>query len=276
MMHAFPSRPLPHPVARLVRLGVYAACAAIGLLAAAGCSGPKEATAPGMPAAFPNHSADEIRANVAAPSDTLDRFAATARVTVQSPQRSGSFNAVVRHQRADSLFMSFNLFGIEGARMLVTRDSFYFYDKRQGQLLVGTREKAERVMPVPISSAQIFENMLGFVQPESGVDWTVEADSTLYFLTDPSGRTQVTIDPKRWRVIRYARTAEDGTVIEERLFHRFEAVDGVPIPRRVLFRRPQDDMMAELRYRDLDLTPGDLSFDLGVNSSVPRVGLPSR
>lgn len=257
-----------------LRPAVYAALMALFLVA--GCSSSKTVTAPGLPAAFPNHSASEIRTNIAAPTDTLDRFAGKARITVKSPQRNGSFNAVVRHRRADSLFMSFSLFGIEGARMLATPDSFYFYDKRNGQLLVGTAEKAEQVLPVPLSSGQVFENMLGLVRPESTINWTVKSDSTLYFLTDPSGRIQVTVDPKRWRVIRYAQESADGSLVEERLFHSFETVDGVQVPQRILFRRPGDDMMAELRYRDLDLTPGTLSFDLGVNGRVPRVGLPSK
>lgn len=245
------------------------------LLALAGCSGPQAATAPGLPAAFPNHSVADIRANIAAAHDTLDRYEATARLTVQSPERSGSFNAHVRQRRADSLLMSFNLFGIEGARMLMTPDSFFVYDKRKGQVMVGSVQQAEQVLPVPVSGDRVFENMLGLLQPESATTWSVEADSTLYFLTDPSGRTRVTVDPRRWRVIRYARESADGTLVEERLFHRFESVDGVQIPKRILFRRPADGMMAELRYKDVDLTPGDLSFDLGVGSDVPRVGVPS-
>jgi outer membrane lipoprotein-sorting protein len=263
---------LHRPAASLL---AYAACAAALLIALAGCSGPKATTAPGMPAAFPTHSASEIRANIAASQDTLQRYEAKARVTVKSPQRSGSFNANVRQRRADSLLMSFNLFGIEGARMLMTPDSFFVYDKRKQQVMVGSIRQAEQVLPVPVSGDRVFENMLGLIQPESAVDWEVSADSTLYFLTDPSTRTQVTVDPRRWRVIRYARKSADGTVVEERLFHGFTRVDGVEIPQRILFRRPADDMMAELRYKEIDLTPGSLSFDLGAGRSIPRVGVPT-
>jgi len=254
---------------------IYAACAAALVVALTGCSGPKATTAPGLPAAFPNHSASDIRTNIAGAQDTLQRYEAKARVTVKSPQRSGSFNAHVRQRRADSLLMSFNLFGIEGARMLMTPDSFFVYDKRKQQVMVGSIRQAEQVLPVPVSGDRVFENMLGLLAPDSGIEWEVSADSTLYFLTDPETRTRVTVDPRRWKVIRYARESADGTVVEERLFHRFKRIDGVEVPQRILFRRPTDGMMAELRYKEIDLTPGPLSFDLGAGNGVPRVGVPT-
>lgn len=241
------------------------------LMLVTGCSGPSVATRPGMPAGFPNHTASQIHGNIAAPSDTLHAFRADARVSVQSPVRDGSFNANVRQNRSDSLWMRFSLFGIEGGRMLVTPDSFYFYDTRKNRLTVGTTAGAEDYLPAPVASGQIFENMLGLVAPDPAVNWTVESDSTLYYLTSPDGRQEITIDPATWRVLRMVTRTADGSIAEERRFSNFESVNGILIARRVLFRRPPDDVLAVLTYSSITLNPTDLSFDLNVRDSARRV-----
>ena len=266
------SSPSPSPV----RSGRLCALALAAALLVAGCSSSRETTAPGaLPEAFPSHSVNQIRANLQQQSDTLRRFAASARVTVRSPERDGTFDADIRQRRADSLYMSFRLFGIEGARMLVTPDSFFFYDKRQQQMVVGPVSQADAVLPLPVSSNALFQNLLGFVVPPSTTNWEVAADSAQYYLTDPSGRQTVVVDPTRWRVVRYARRNASGTVVEERLFTDYMNVDGVAIPQRIIFRRPEDDALAMLRYRSVQLNPTDLSFALDVSDDVPRVSAPA-
>lgn len=223
-----------------------------------------------MPSAFPNHSVEEIRAHILQATDTLRSYRASARVTARSPDENRSFNAEIKHQQADSLFMRFSKFGIEGARLLVTSDSVFFYNSRQHSLNVGPVREVQEILPVPVSSDRVFANMLGLLAPAPATDWTVKADSSQYYLTDPSGRKRLTVDPSRWRVIRYARESADGTLIEERLFSKFKPTQGTLIPRRVIFRRPNDGLMAMINYRDIRLNPKNLSFSLDVPSKVPR------
>lgn len=242
-----------------------------------GCSGPAATTAPGvMPEAFPNHSADDIRTAIQRPTDSLRSFAADARVSVRSPGQSRSFNADVRQRRADSLFMRFTLFGMEGGRMLLTPDSVFFYDRRKSTLRVGPIAQARRFLPAPVASDEVFANMLGLVAPDPGTDWQVEADSTVYLLTDPTGRRQWTVDPSYWRVVRYVERAVDGRVLEKRQFSNFRRVEGVVVPHKVVFRRPADDLMAQINYENIRLNPPGLSFDLGVPSNLPRTPIGGR
>jgi hypothetical protein len=254
------------PRPRTICLGVL-----LGLIGLTACSGPARTTAPGtMPGAFPNHSAEDIRTSIRRPADTLRTFAADARVTVRSPSRNRSFNADVRQQRADSLFMRFSLFGIEGGRMLMTPDSVFFYDTRKQTLRAGPIEQAQRLLPAPVASGEVFANMLGLIAPDAGTDWTVTADSSLYYLKDPTGQRQWTIDPSRWRVVRYTEKRADGTVLETRKFSNFRLVRGVVVPHRVVFQRPSEDLMARIQYENLRLNPSGLSFDLEAPSNLPR------
>lgn len=241
-------------------------------LALVGCSSSREAVTPTLPEAFPNHTLAEIQSQLRpASTDTLQSFSANARVTVRSPQRNGTFNATVRQERADSLFMSLSLFGIEGARMLVTPDSFFVYDRRNQKLMLGALEDAGSMLPGPIASDDVFENMLGLLAPEASINWSVTSDSTRYYLSDPQERRRVVVDPIQWRVIRYAEYDADGTLVQERLFDDFKSVNGVRVPYRVVFRRPPDKTMALVDYRDLSLNPAGLRFDLNAPSDVRRV-----
>ncbi|PSQ67148.1 MAG: hypothetical protein BRD25_01645 [Bacteroidetes bacterium QH_1_61_8] len=101
-------------------------------------------------------------------------------------------------------------------------------------------------------------------------NWTVEADSSLYYLSTASGNREWTIDPSRWRVVRYKEKRRDGTVIENRHFSNFQMVDGVIIPHRVVFRRPPDNLMARIEYESIQLNPSNLTLDLQLPSKVPR------
>lgn len=236
-----------------------------------GCgSSAPTARSSGIPARFPNHSVDEIHERIARASDTLRTFSAKARVTVQTPQRNQSFNAVVRQQRADSLLMRFRLFGIEGGRLLLTRDSVFFFDTRKAILQVGSTAAAQRIFPAPVSSDRLFENMLGLLAPDPSAPWTLEADSSLYYLSGPQDRERFTVDPSRWRVVRYVEETTSGDVVQQRLFSDFRRVEGLLVPYRIIFRRPMDDLSAVITYREIDLNPSALSFTLDVPPQVPR------
>jgi outer membrane lipoprotein-sorting protein len=240
------------------------------MLVLSGCAGSAPTTAPGLPDAFPNHSADQIRTQIVGASDTVQSYSAKARVNVQTPQQNQSFNAVVRHRRADSLFMRFSLFGIQGGRLLLTRDSVFFYDTRNAVLRVGPVEAVQQLFPAPVSSAQFFDNMIGAIAPAARPDWSIQSDSTLYYLSDPADRQRYTVDPMRWRVVRYEKRSDTGTVLQKRLFSNFRSVDGLVLPRRLLFQHPPDDLRAVVTYKEMDLNPSDLSFRLNVPEQVPR------
>ena len=154
--------------------------------------------------------------------------------------------------------------------MLLTPDSVFFYDSREQTLRVGPVAQAQQILPAPVASDEVFANMLGLVAPDGLTDWAVTADSAHYYLSDPSGQRQWTVDPRRWRVVRYTKTDGNGTLLEERRFSKFKSAQGVTLPHRVIFQRPSDDLKARIDYKQIQLNPSGLSFDLGVPRNVPR------
>lgn len=223
-----------------------------------------------MPDRFPNHSAEQIRGQILGATDTLHSYTAKARVRVQSPDENRTFNAVVRHRRADSLFMRVSLFGIEGGRLLLTRDSVFFYDTRKAVLRVGPLEDVQQIFPAPVSSADFFRTMLGIVAPDPSTAWSLQADSSLYYVSSSTDRRRYMVDPTRWRVVRYEERSANGAVVQKQLFSDFRPVNGLLLPARVAFHRPTADLRAAVTYQEMTLNPSSLSFDFDVPSQVPR------
>ena len=228
-----------------------------------------------MPSAFPNHTHADIRQAVQGRTDTLTAFEGDVRMDLSSPMRDGRFRATLRQRRTDSLWMSVRgPLGINAARMLVTSDSFYVHNRIDNELAVGPVATAQRMLPVPVSSELLFQNLLGLLVPPIGPNWSVRADSALYHVEDASERYSYTVDPSIWRVVRYVERASDGTVVDERVFADHTQVAGVLLPTRVVLRRPQDDVRALMTYRSITLAPQPLSFPLDVPDDVQRVAIP--
>ncbi|WP_103027848.1 DUF4292 domain-containing protein [Salinibacter altiplanensis] len=240
------------------------------VLVLAGCGSSSPNTTPSLPSAFPDHSVDQVRQQIGRGTDTIRGYTAKARIRVRTPTQTQSFNATVRHRRADSLFMRLSLFGIEGGRLLLTPDSMFFYDTRNTVLRVGPVEAVQELFPAPVSSDQFFDNMLGVLAPAARPKWSLRSDSTLYYLSDSNDRERYTVDPAHWRVVRYEERSATGTVRQKRLFSDFRRVGGVLLPARLIFQQPSDDLRALVNYEDMTLNPSGLSFSLDVPEEVPR------
>lgn len=240
----------------------------------AGCSGSRElADRPDLPDAFPNHSLVQIHQNVQTPAaDTLVTLKAKTSLTIRTPEQSASLSADLNQRRSDSLYMSLSPgLGIEAARVLITPDSFYVYDRIRKKLTYGSLTYAADFLPASLTGEDVFLTLLGFNAPDEGVDWEVTADSALYLLRDPSGRYHYTIDPTVWRVVRYEERRHGGDIVETRTFSDFDLIGGLFLPRRINLERPLDDTRIMIYYRDLTLNATDLTFDLRVSDSAERV-----
>ena len=222
-----------------------------------------------IPSAYPDHSVRQIAALVDASSPPIAAFRARAALSIDSPERSGRFSTEIRQRRDDSLYLSISPgFGIEAVRILLTRDSVFVYDRIDNRVRYGSSEDAEALLPLPIGGDAVSRALLGQMVPEIGPDWEVRADSNHYFLTGPGGEDYYVVDPSIWRVVRYELRDPSGALREERTFQDFSDVEGHIIPRRLVFRRPQEASTLVLTYRDIDASPGSLSFDLSVRDGA--------
>ena len=242
----------------------------------AGCSGsgPLVDNRPDLPDAFPNHTLAQIHEQLRlAADDTLKTLQGKASVSMRTPAYKGNVTARLQHRRNDSLYMSLTAttLNIEGARMLVTPDSFFYYDRINKQLNYGSMAYAEDILPPLLTSEAIFPNLLGMLLPDPDENWQFDADTAYYHLRDADGQRHYMIDPTVWRVVQYEQRTPQGTLIEARSFTEFDTFDGVFVPRRIILRRPLDDTSISMYYRELTLNPPTLSMALRVGGSVEWV-----
>jgi hypothetical protein len=75
----------------------------------------------------------EVLRNVAANRTTAEWLDARAKVDVDSDKISIGGNAYLRLHRDDAIWMSVKKFGFEGARALIRTDSFFLYNRLEGE-----------------------------------------------------------------------------------------------------------------------------------------------
>lgn len=249
--------------------------ALIASLALAGCRGPRSTAIEPAESGFPFHSLDQIQTALAgARPATIHAYRAETALSVRSPIQSGSFSADIIHRENDSLLISVSPgFGIVAVRALITPDSVFVHDRINRELTYGSILEVGQFLPLPTDPAGLYQAMLGLLSPASSVSWNLSHASGLYILKAPDGRLTYTIDPAAWRVVRYEERNGDGGLVEERTFSEFERYTDGYLPRRLTFRRPEDDTAASLYYRKLTLNPPDLRFDFSVAGSVRRIPL---
>lgn len=239
------------------------------------CSSSRSAVQPpALPDRFPDHSVRDIRTRLARASDTLHSFRATSSAAIASPEGSSRFTAVIDHRRSDSVRIDVKVqFGIEAARILFTPDSFFVYDRVKKTVYYGDTQSADRLLPMPWQSPDLFLDILGLPAVEIDDSWSVEADSVRYYLTSMNGRHRLFVDPALWRIVRSEERDAGGTLVEERTFLDFDRFSGVALPRRIVIRRPTDKISATISHRSITLNPErlDLRFDVSDNARYVRI-----
>lgn len=245
------------------------------LLWGAGCSGsrPVVDNRPDLPDAFPTHTLAQIQQQIRlAGADTLVSLQGKANLSIRTPELKGSVTARMEHRRNDSLYMSLTAtLGIEAARMLVTPDSFFVYDRINKKLNYGSMVYASTFLPPLLTGDDVFLNLLGLLLPDPDIAWQLDADTAYYHLRDAAGRRHFVIDPTVWRVVRYEERTAQGELIESHNFAEYDLFDGVFVPRRIILQRPLDDTSISMYYRELTLNPPTLSMTLRVGDSVEWV-----
>jgi len=266
------------PACLLRRAVVYASLAGLGLLPGCRSLSPPGASLPAddgstrMPAAYPNHALEDVLSRIPDLPPAFQEITAEASVNVASPEESGRFTARIAWRRDDSMLVRIRFpLGVEGARVLITPDSAYVWDRIEKTLIVGTPSSIEAVLPVAVAGTDLVALATGFVRPGAGgAAWTLRADSLHYELTRTDGSERLLVDPSRWRVVYAEYRNSDGQIEEQRWYTAFADLGGTLVPRRVSVSQPLRDARIIMSLSRFDTSPGRLSFDLGANNIKER------
>ncbi len=224
------------------------------------------------PEGFPDHSVEEILSRLPASPEAFDELYAETAVAVSSPDEKGRFSTRISYRRNDSLLIRVRFpLGIEGARVLVTRDSAWVYDRIHEEVLVGTHEEITAVLPGAIFGTNFIDDAIDFIRPDPSIAWILSSDSLRYHLVSPDSTLRIDIDPVIWRIVHIEQKSPEGTVLEQRWYTDFRAINQHLLPLRMIVSRPEEDTRLSMILRKIDTTPGPLSFDLGLKSDTRRI-----
>lgn len=262
-MHASSAFSTASPLLPMIRLSVVLAA----LVVLGGCAkGPLVRDAPdrGTSRGFPDHTASQIVAAVAASVANVRAASSDGRITLTSGGRSQDATFSLRARFAGTATDSVTVvvrgpLGIEGGRGVVSADSFLAADRINRRLYVGTVDAVERYVPGGGSPEQLARAALGLLVPEADTDWIVTPAANRYVLRAPlagGGTRELVVDPALWRVVALRDRDRSGALVGSQEASAFDRVQGVVVPRRVLVTG--GDVEAVLEHRTLALNPADL------------------
>jgi hypothetical protein len=242
-----------------------------GLLSSSGCTTSKLAisTSSASTGAFPDHSLAFILEQLPAFPEALDRVKLEALVSVSSPEMDGQFTTIAEVKRRDSLFARIKFpLGIEGARVLITRDSAFTFDRIANIVFRGSSGKMKAIIPGSLISLDMVEQALGFFLPDSLILWNLKSDGTKYYLHSPDESIRYTVDPQSWRIEHIQLRDRAGIVTEQRWFLDFREMDGILVPSRMILVQPALETRLSVALRSLVKNPGAFHFDLGIRADT--------
>ncbi len=241
----------------------------LALTVAVGCSASRS-TVTG-PEATPLSASEVVRKVREAARVPHNALQLSADLSVRSPAFTGSVRALITHRRDDTLFASLTATAlrVEAGRLWTTVDSFIYYDRFSQQVVYGSAEQLDQVMPGLFAGETAFETLLGLLVPDTDGVWTLDNAASQHILTDASSR--YIIDPLHWRVLLHEKLRPDGTLLEAIRYTDFVDVDGQLYPRRVVLQHPEEGVVVSAYYREITLDPEMLNLDLQMPDNVPWV-----
>lgn len=240
------------------------------VLIIAGCAGSRPSPDPINP--IKSYEMDSVMDSIWSPT-LPTTLKARADLSMKTPLYSGTMVAEISHRLADSLLIIFRLrgLGIEGGRLLVTRDSLFFYERFSKTLRVA--DSNHPALPALFSVQNALEKMLGYVRPLQSPSLQLAPTEEGLLITDPDLSRAYTIDPVHWRTIQMTQKDASGKIVEAFYFSNyFEIGDGY-FPRQIIYRNPSMDMNAILNYSSLSVNEPISSMSLALPDEVTRVPL---
>jgi len=221
------------------------------------------------PDTFPNHSIEAVLTRLPAFPESLNRVKLEAQIAVASPETDGRFTAFVESRRNDTLFARIKFpMGIEGARVLITTDSAFTYDRIENVVYRGSSSQVKQLFPGSILSLDLIEQATGFVIPDPAVSWELQHDSTRYYIHAPDGAIRYSVDPVTFRIEHIQYRDTDGSISAQRWYLDYRSVKGVVVPTRTIFVQPALDTRLSMSLRALDTNPDVFHFDLGIRADT--------
>lgn len=201
---------------------------------------------------------------------------AVTTLNLESPKSANQFSAQLAIKFPDSVYIKIEgVLGIDGLKASLNRQTFVVYNIINRYVIQGTTSASaiRKTFDYDISFDEMIELLVGLPQlKESELENLIEftADESYYVMTfrSGSGTKKIWIDPfAQYAISRIRHFDENGGLILEKEFSRFELLDGNFMPRYVRIVKPKEKDLLSIFFNARTLNK---SF----NSSIFSVKYP--
>lgn len=247
----------------------------------------------------PDLSADpaELLAAVRAREARVQRVSGSARLRLESPRGSGSFDALAAAERPDRLRLELlDFFGGPVALLVASGSRFAFLDARRGIWYRGpaTPENLSRILPVPVTVEELAAAACGSPVLIEGAPLSAAPGSGVMRLVLAGGGLEQRLDVgagaavESSRLLRRPPGGAAAPVGSELEFGSFRWLGGLRVPGAVRLRAAGAGALAELRWKGdpslngppdpelfaVAIPEGARVVELGPGTEPPRLELP--
>ncbi len=211
---------------------------------------------------------------------SIKTFSARGRITVDTPQFSGNFEANIYARGKDSLLVSVSGFmGTNVAKVFVGQDRFIFYNQYDNQFITGRKDDLEQTkfLQFPISISMLREVFLAQDHFTILKKEKFEKQKDGYFVQAQNGSYdyQIWFDDATL-LIKKINYMKDGEILFSKEYKQFGLYDGFYFPRVINFVRPFEKQGMGIIFKEIKINEPvpDAVFKIRVSDNAKQVILP--
>ncbi len=213
--------------------------------------------------------------------NSIKTFSAKGRITIDSPQYSGTFEADIFAKGNDSLLVSVKgMFGVNVGKVFIGKERFIFYNQYENQFLTGRKTDFSNMnflqFPLSLSELQqvfLARDVFNILKKEK-----FEKQEQGYFLSAKNGRFNYHIwfDPNTLLITRIEYLSDQNLLFFKE-YRQFVENNGIFFPRVINFVRPAEKQGVSIIFTQIEINKpiDEQVFRIKVNESAKQLIIPS-
>lgn len=201
------------------------------------------------------------------------------RITLDSPQYSGNFDASILLNEPDSLLLTVTgPFGLQLGKLHVTKNRFIFYNQVMNQFYKGSKEnfKGKNFLQFPLEIGQIKDVFLARDPFDVLQKKVYEIRDDQYYLEAENGKFyyKIWFEPEHLLISRIEYLV-DGEILFFKEYDNFREVNGIYFPHHLNFVRPEQKQGLAIFVSNIEIN-GKIdpdAYKIKVSDSATQIDL---
>ncbi len=219
-----------------------------------------------------------VREIVKANHELVQSLSGRGTISVETPEiaQSGSFE--LQLHKPDSVLVNVEgPFGIDVGSVLLTRNSFLFYNSFQNQVVSGpvTANNLRRIFKMDVTFDELMTLFTGgsfFREDERDPESISEEENQVILVYRSAyGHRRYVVDPASMLIARIQHLDINGKLFLEERFDRFRTVGEVSLPRYIRLTQHAARRALSVSFSALDVNPGRAPLVLDIPANAEQI-----